>query len=133
MELTRKDMESYLGKYWRYESLNLKLEPEDAENPRLGGRVEASGLVFDLRTFTPQMKKYVGVYNDEFLTFAELKDANLASSEEQLIAIVSDPVGGNVQERTTFKFNNNRLSFEKQVSGEADQEVHHAIEQTELQ
>ena len=113
LELTRKDMEASWGKYWRYESLNLKLEPEDASNPRLGGRVSASGLVFDLRTFTPQMKKYVGVYNDEFLTFAELKDTSQAANEEQLVAIVTDPVGGNVQERTTFRFNNNRLSIEK--------------------
>lgn len=96
LELTRKDMEASWGKYWRYESLNLKLEPEDASNPRLGGRVTASGLVFDLRTFTPQMKKYVGVYNDEFLTFAELKDTSQAANEEQLVAIVTDPVGGNV-------------------------------------
>ena len=82
LEVTRKDMEAWVGKYWRYESLSMKLEPEDASNPRLGGRVIASGLVFDLRTFTPQMKKFVGVYNDEFLTIAELKDKSQGASEE---------------------------------------------------
>lgn len=122
-----------MSKYWRYENLAFTLTPVDASNPRLGGKVEAKGLVFDLRTLTPAFKTYYGVYSDDFLTFAELKQGeNALQDEEGLTRIVSEPVGGNVLEKTTFKFENNHLSIAKDVSEELDADIHHSLEETTL-
>ena len=53
MEVTRRDQESWLGRYWRYENATITLHPVDEANPRQGGKVQVSSFVFDFRTFTP--------------------------------------------------------------------------------
>ena len=85
-ELTRRDMESKLGRFWRYESATINLIPVDAENPRLGGKVSATQLVFDVRTMTPSRKTYFGVYGEDFLTFGEYKkDAKYPIDDEETL------------------------------------------------
>ena len=48
MEVTRRDMESLLGRYWKYESSTINLIPVDENEPRLGGKVEVKSFVIDL-------------------------------------------------------------------------------------
>ena len=38
-ELTRRDMESTWGRYWRYENAQITLIPLDVTQPQLGGKV----------------------------------------------------------------------------------------------
>ena len=52
MELTRRDMESLLGRYWRYENATMTLHPVDEAEPRLGGKVQVKSFVLDIRTLT---------------------------------------------------------------------------------
>ena len=68
--VTRRDAESMLGRFWRFQDISLKLSPIDEEQPSLGGRVKASVKTLDLRTFTPSIKTYYGAYGEDFLTFA---------------------------------------------------------------
>jgi hypothetical protein len=71
IELTRRDMETRLGRFWRYENAFVTLYPIDEEQPRLGGKVKVNAFVLDVRTFTPQLKTLYGVYSDDFITFGE--------------------------------------------------------------
>ena len=47
MEVTRRDMESAIGKFWRYESSTINLIPINEDQPRLGGKVHVKSFVFD--------------------------------------------------------------------------------------
>ena len=40
--VTRRDQESYAGRLWLYQNISISLTPVDEEQPRLGGRVQAS-------------------------------------------------------------------------------------------
>jgi len=55
MEVTRRDMESFLGRFWRYENATIQLIPVDEKQPRLGGKVQVKSLAFNFQTFTPEM------------------------------------------------------------------------------
>jgi len=44
-------MESKFGRFWRYENASVQLIPLDENQPRLGGKVSATGYVLDVRTF----------------------------------------------------------------------------------
>ena len=48
MELTRRDMESMFGRFWKYERSTINLIPVDESQPRLGGKVQVKNFVFDL-------------------------------------------------------------------------------------
>jgi hypothetical protein len=47
MEVTRRDMESFMGRFWRYENATINLIPVDESQPRLGGKVHVKSFVFD--------------------------------------------------------------------------------------
>lgn len=53
MEVTRRDQESLVGRFWKYENATINLIPLDEEEPRLGGKVQVKSMGFDFRTFTP--------------------------------------------------------------------------------
>ena len=90
-------MESKLGRFWRYENAFMTLYPIDEEQPRLGGKVKVNAFVFDIRTFTPQLKTFYGVYSDDFITFGEFKkDAGNPLENEALLLKVVDE-----EDRTT--------------------------------
>ena len=83
--MTRRDMESTFGRYWKYQDTKLHLTPVDAEKPRLGGRVSATEYAMDFRTMTPSSTHYHGVYGEDFITFAQFsKDVN-PDNEEVLL------------------------------------------------
>ena len=52
MELTRRDAESMLQRFWRYENASITLHPVNEDEPRLGGKVEAKSIIIDFRTLT---------------------------------------------------------------------------------
>lgn len=39
LQITRRDAESVLKRFWRYENASITLIPVDEEQPRLGGKV----------------------------------------------------------------------------------------------
>ena len=85
-------MESKFGRFWRYENATVNLYPVDTDNPRLGGKVQVSALVFDLRTLTPSRKNYYGVYGEDFVTFGQYKDSAKypIDDEETLLKIFDE-------------------------------------------
>ena len=52
VEITRRDLESFAGRFWRWEWSTINLMPVDETQPRLGGKVHVSGLYVDFRTLT---------------------------------------------------------------------------------
>ena len=49
--MSRRDMESTFGRFWKYADTRIHLSPVDENEPRLGGRVTATQTAFDFRTF----------------------------------------------------------------------------------
>ena len=138
MEVTRRDMESMAGRYWRYENSRINLTPVDENEPRLGGKVMVKSFVADIRTFTLAYNTQYGVYSDDFVTFGTFsKEAgDVLDDEETLLKIIEDPhspEASSILDKTTFRFENNALSFSKEVNGErCDTEINHEIETTSL-
>ena len=137
MEVTRRDMESLMGRFWRYENATINLLPVDEEEPRLGGKVQVKSFVLDLRTLTLGFQTQYGVYSDDFVTFGtfDKSEGNPLDNEEVLLKIVSDVSGEDsiVSDKTTFKFENNQLFFSKEVNEEKSEvEVNHPIVETKL-
>ena len=126
----RRDMESTLGRFWRYTDTRIALSPVDESEPRLGGRVQATEYKFDVRTFTFGKTHYYGVYGEDFLVYAEFDKGMEVNSDETLIKAVEG--GEGVLDRHSFKFENNRVHYSRQVSDQKDTEVEHAIEESEL-
>jgi len=133
--LTRRDMETYAGRYWRYENAFISLFPVDENQPRLGGKVRVKVLAIDWRTFTPSWKTLHGVYSDDFITFGEFKKeaGDPFHDEELLLKIVDQEDKSVVVDKTTFRFENNSLHFKKEVNGElADTEINQPVPETKL-
>jgi hypothetical protein len=127
--LTRRDMETYLGRFWRYENAQITLLPVDTAQPSLGGKVKVRALIFDWRTFTVSLKNFYGVYSEDFLTFGEYEEgANPLENEELLLKICDEKDAKTVPNKFTFKFENNALHYERDVNGEVlDPELEHAV------
>ena len=85
-------MESYWGRFWRYENAYITLIPIDAAQPGLGGKVKVNAFIIDWRTLTPSIKTFYGVYSDDFITFGEFsKNAgNPLDNEELLLKVVDE-------------------------------------------
>ena len=135
MELTRSDMETYVGRFVRNEMAFIKLIPVDNSQPRLGGKVKVTSLQMDWSTFTPSYQTLYGVYSEDFLMFGEYsKEAgNPLNNEEVLIKICDENDLNTVVNKTIFRFENNRLSFRRDVNGEVkDIEIDHPVNEYEL-
>ena len=50
--VTRRDMESMLGRFWLFADTRINLIPLDESEPRLGGRVLATQTTVDFSTLT---------------------------------------------------------------------------------
>ena len=105
MEVTRRDMETFFGRYLRYENATINFLPVDEEEPRLGGKVKVKSFVFDLRTMTIGFNTQYGIYSDDFITYGSFeKDAgNPLEDDEILLKIVEDD-NTIVSDKTSFKF-----------------------------
>ena len=135
MELTRRDMETYAGRFVKYEHAYFTLIPVDEAQPRLGGKVKVTAFQMDWRTFTPSLKTYYGVYSEDFLTYGEFnKDAgNPLENEEVLLKICDENDTNTVVDKTTFRFQDNKLTFRRDINEEVkDVEIEHPISEVEL-
>ncbi len=133
--MTRRDMESYWGRYWRYENARITLIPVDESQPQLGGKVQVKAFVMDWRTFTPSLKTLYGVYSDDFITFGEFsKDSgNPLDSEETLLKLFDENDQTTVPDKTTFRFQNNALFYKREVNGEVvDTEIEQEVNDSKL-
>ena len=75
-------MESSFGRFWKYTDTRINLTPIDMNEPRLGGRVDATEWKLDVRTLSISKTDLHGVYGEDFLTFAEFdKDVNVQKDE----------------------------------------------------
>jgi hypothetical protein len=70
-QVTRRDMESQFGRFWRYEMASLNMIPVDPSQPRLGGKVTGQSWVLDVRALTIGRVDYAGVYGEDFVTFGQ--------------------------------------------------------------
>ena len=114
----------------------MHLTPVDTEQPRLGGKVQATVYSFDVRTFSFGSKNYFGVYGEDFLTFARFApSAKYAFDDEAtLLKIFDENMDGTVVDRHTFRFSHNTVTYSRQVDENIlDAELEHAIEVSELQ
>ena len=130
--LTRRDMETYWGRFWRYENASVTLIPLDETQPQLGGKVKVRAFIMDWRTFTPQFKTLYGVYSDDFITFGEFAkgSGNPLDNEELLLKVVDDQDLTTVADRTTFRFQDNNLYFKREVNEEVlDKEIEHEVQE----
>lgn len=128
-------MESYWGRFWRYENAQITLIPVDETQPQLGGKVKVKAFVMDWRTFTPQLKTLYGVYSDDFITFGEFSKevGNPLDNEELLLKVCDEQDQTTVPERTTFRFENNQLLYKREVNGEVvDTEIEHPVAESKL-
>jgi hypothetical protein len=137
MEVTRRDMESIVGRFWRYESASITLMPVDESEPRLGGKVQVKSFGMDFRTLTPFVQTQYGVYSDDFISFGTFDKSvgNPLEDEEILLKIVEEPTGEDsiVLDKTTFNFEGNQLVYKKEVNDEkVDVEVNHSIAESPL-
>ena len=133
--LTRRDMQSALKRFWRYEQNFITLYPVDENQPRLGGKVKVVSLIMDWHTFTPQYKTLYGIYGDDFITYGEFRKdiANPLNEEEILIRIADENDTDTVLDKTTFTFRDNKLSYRRDVNGEQkDTEIEHSITESSL-
>ena len=99
-------METYLGRFLRYEYAYVTLIPVDPNEPRLGGKVKAQAFTMDFRTLTPSFNTLYGVYSDDFITFGDYSkdNSNPLSNDETLIKICDDTDSKTVPKKTTFRF-----------------------------
>lgn len=138
MEVTRRDMESVMGRYWRYENASFTLLPIDENEPRLGGKVQVRSFVFDFRAMTIGFKTQYGVYSDDFITYGTFVKAvgNPLDNEEILLKIVEEhSLEGSevIIDKNTFRFVNNELTYSKSVNPEkSDILLNHEIGETPL-
>ena len=125
-------MESLLGRFWRYQDTRVSLEPVDENEPRLGGRVQATQTTFDVRTFTLSNKTYHGVYGEDFLTFGEFVGEADPQDEATLLKIF-DENSDAVADRHSFKFADSQVTYSRQVNGDVvDTDLEHEIAETPL-
>lgn len=111
-------METFAGRFWRYENAYISLVPVDDAQPALGGRVRAKLLTVDWRTFTLNYRTLYGIYTDDMITFGEFDSKitqgdNPFHNEELLLKVVEDsPEAANiVPDKHTFRFTNNALTY----------------------
>merc|ERR1712060_724881 len=61
---TRRDMDSWLGRFWKDSDTRINFLPIDESEPRLGGRVQATQLEINFQTLTFGSTSYTGVYGE---------------------------------------------------------------------
>lgn len=78
------------------------------------------------------------MYSDDFITFGTFSKAagNVLDDEATLLRLVEEQSledASSILDKTTFRFDNNALSFSKEVNGEeCDAELEHAIPESSL-
>jgi hypothetical protein len=107
-------MESTFGRFWKYENSTINLIPVDENEPRLGGKVQVRSFVIDFRTLTAGFQTQYGIYSDSFITYGTFdKGTNPLDNEEVLLQIVENEGSDLVTDKTTYKFDQNQVHFER--------------------
>ena len=88
--VTRRDMESMFGRFWLYADTRINLIPVNENEPRLGGRVQATQTSIDFSTLTLQNRHFHGVYGEDFLTYGEFAEDQNPDDEATLLKIFDD-------------------------------------------
>eukprot|EP00356_Strombidium_inclinatum_P013690 CAMPEP_0170493200 /NCGR_PEP_ID=MMETSP0208-20121228/13512_1 /TAXON_ID=197538 /ORGANISM="Strombidium inclinatum, Strain S3" /LENGTH=192 /DNA_ID=CAMNT_0010769091 /DNA_START=6 /DNA_END=584 /DNA_ORIENTATION=- len=135
LEVTRRDMESYFGRFWRYESSKINFHPVDESQPRLGGKVSVKSFVVDFQTLTLGFQNQYGIYSDDFVAYGTFDKSvgNPLDDEEVLLKVVQDGETDAIEDKTSFKFENNEVTFAKEVNAEkSDAETNHSVPSTQL-
>ena len=131
-------METYAGRFWRYENAYISLFPVDESQPRLGGKVRVKALTVDWRTFTFKLRTLYGIYSDDFITFGEFDKATIQGedpfhNEALLLKVVDEEDRTTVPDRHIFKFENNALHYKREVNSETrDTEIEHPVSEHKL-
>ena len=139
LEQTRRDQETLLGRFWRYENSFIKLYPVDEKDPRLGGSVKVTGFFFNFQTMTFGFKNQYGVYGDNFITFGSYvkSGGNPLVDEERLLKIVEENpnnISDQLVDKTTFELEDSYLFYSREVNPEnGDVEVNHPIPKSKLE
>ena len=135
LDITRRAAGTTFQRFHKLESARFTLHPLDEEDPRQGGKVTVKSLIFDVRTFTLQMKTLYGIYGDDFIQFGEFqKNTNPLEDEELLLKITEDVENSDdVLQRSTFRFENDELTYTHDVNHNLlDGDLHHAIPESQL-
>ena len=135
LQLTRRSMASILKKFWLLESSRFTLHPLDEEEPRQGGKVTVNSLIFDIRTFTIKFKTYYGIYGDDFIQYGEFKQGVDPLNDEELLLKITEDIkdSNDILQKSTFRFENDNLSFSHDVNTkELDEELHPIIPHNQL-
>lgn len=131
-------METYAGRYFRHENAYISLVPVDDQQPRLGGKVRVKLMTFDWRALTFSYKTLYGIYSDDFVTFGEFnKEATQGEdpfhNEELLLKVVDEEDRVTVPDRHTFRFENNALTYKREVNGDVkDADLEHEVKESRL-
>mmetsp|Transcript_23724 Transcript_23724/g.21087 ORF Transcript_23724/g.21087 Transcript_23724/m.21087 type:complete len:193 (+) Transcript_23724:32-610(+) len=135
MEVTRRDMTTFMRRFWKIESNKLTLHPLNEEDPRQGGKVEVKTLLFNIRTLTFSIKTQYGIYGDDFIQFGEFSgEASPLEDEERLLKITeSIQDSDDIMYKSTLKFENDNLTFAYETNDTlADPDFHIPVEKNEL-
>lgn len=126
-------MESVAQRFWKVDNTTITFYPIDESEPRLGGKVKASVMGLDVRTFTPYSKTYYGVYGEDFVSYGQFKSSvNPIDSDETLLRLFEE-TDAEVSDKHSYKFSNNTVTYSRTVCGETlDSEVEHSIEESVL-
>ena len=127
--MVRRDMESIAKRYWKLENTTLTFAPIDQDQPRLGGRVVAKVMGLDIRTLTPYMNTYHGVYGEDFVSYGRLVGtSNPLDDDNTLLKVIDGSAEHDVIDRHNWRFENNQVTYSRDVNAEhLDSEVEHAI------
>mmetsp|Transcript_42780 Transcript_42780/g.31259 ORF Transcript_42780/g.31259 Transcript_42780/m.31259 type:complete len:193 (+) Transcript_42780:40-618(+) len=135
LEVSRRDMESWVGRFLRYENAFITLIPVDEAQPRLGGKVSVKCFQMDWSTFTPSIKNYYGIYSEDFLTFGEFRKdlGDPLANEELLLKIMDDKDHKIVIDKKHFRADQDGLSFKREINEEEfDLDLESQVEEVKL-
>ena len=128
-------MGSRLKKFWKLESCNFQLHPLDAEDSRQGGKVTVKSLIFDIRTFTIQMKTFYGIYGDDFIQFGEFADGLNPLEDDEILLKLTEDISDSeeVKNKSTFSFADDAITYSHQINENlVDNELEFPIEKSQL-
>ena len=135
MEITRRDLTTLMGKFWRIESNRFTLHPINEEDPRLGGKVSVRSLVFDARTFTFKMKALYGIYGDDFIQFGEFAGNSSPLNDEERLLKLTESIedSDDIMYKSTFTFENDNLRYSHEINENlVDTDLHFRVPENEL-
>jgi len=114
----------------------MTLMPVDPEHPRLGGKVIMKGLHMNFETMVPSFRTKFGIYGEDFIQYGEYnKDVceNPLDNEEMLIKINDSSDLETVIDKTTLRFKDNKLFYQREINSDLiDADLHPEVQENML-